>query len=961
MATTGLLTTTPTPVRAATFTVTTTSDAGAGSLREAITLANGSAGADTIDFVIPGGGPHVIAPLSALPTVTDAVVIDATSEALPGGAPGIVIDGVGAGSTTGLTLGSAADGSEVRGLRIVRFSSYGIHLNGPSGVTIEGNYIGTDGTADQGNENGILVQSADGNEIRGNVISGNGLAPGVQPCCSAGFGIRLADAAASGTIIAGNLIGTNAAGTAAIGNGTYGISVASPNNEIGGTSAADRNVISGNGRGIQYEGSTTHGNIFEGNYIGTNAAGAAAIANLVHGVLLNGTSDPITIGGTAAGTGNVIAASGTGILVASASNVVVAGNRIGVGADGVTAVGNVAVGVQINGEVEFPALDNTVGGTTAGAGNVIAHNGIGVLLNGTSAAGNRILGNEIRDNTDLGIDLGHNDVTANDPGDADTGLNRLQNFPLITGTGPSDINGTLDSAPGTYRIEIFSNASCDPSGNGEGATLVDAVTGVAPGPFGVDALPVEGTYLTATATNEATGDTSEFGPCHLVTDGLPAPGTWAGDAPAEAAGTFLAAGNGATGPAQFTYDVLDADPFVGNGESGEWTFYTTAAATGTMNVPWRYTGFHAFFQVTVGLEAFVIRNADEVISNQSLVATGPANCCTPPSSGFDYSGAVTFDVEAGDIYGFTLTGSNGDSNETLRGELLLGNVVPTSCANARDLYDSTEDGRYVILPIDGQRFSVHCEDMSESPKEYLTLAQTGPGINTGSYAAGGPATGTTVTTTFTKVRLDPATLTVDIGDLFFATSTGSLTHPDALLGNPTVTSMPYGTAMACNDGDGPDGTSNIDLRGTPFAVDDTFTPEGTSSASHGGAVFSAADQVVNITANGFCGWRTPYPTVESDDFYVFNPTSGQFGLTLRYLTDTPPVDLATPVLFASVSTGPTTADVYGLVDGADNDTLDLEVFRSASCTDGVLSGPMAVPRPGRRHHGCGRLLQGRGP
>ena len=292
VATAGLLTSTPTPVRAATFTVTTTNDAGAGSLREAITLANGSSGADTIDFSIAGSGPHTIALATALPDITGPVTLDATSEALGGGAPGIVVDGTAAGVVHGLTLTAGAGGSEVRGLRIVKFGGTGIVLIGPSGVTIEGNYIGTDGTTDQGNQNGILVQNSDGNEIRGNVISGNGLAPGIEPCCGAGFGIILANTNASGNSIAGNLIGTNAAGTAAIGNGTYGISVASPHNVIGGTDSADRNVISGNGRGIQYSGSTTQGNTFEGNYVGANAAGTAAIANLVHGVLLNADERP---------------------------------------------------------------------------------------------------------------------------------------------------------------------------------------------------------------------------------------------------------------------------------------------------------------------------------------------------------------------------------------------------------------------------------------------------------------------------------------------------------------------------------------------------------------------------------------------------------------------------------------------------------------------------------------------
>ncbi|MEO5885111.1 MAG: hypothetical protein ABIQ58_06310, partial [Candidatus Limnocylindrales bacterium] len=675
---TGLLTTSATPVRAATYTVSVVADSGAGSLRDAITASNASATADTIDFAIPGAAPHVIQPLSALPAITDGVVIDGTSALLVDGSPGIVIDGSSAGATSGLTLIGTGGNTEIRALRVIDFASSGIYVD-VSGVLIEGNFIGTDGTADQGNRQAGITVLGSGNQIRGNLISGNGLAPELEPCCGAGFGIWLAGAGASGTTIVGNRIGTNASGTAAIGNGNYAIVVSSPSNQIGGTAAADRNVISGNGRGIQYAGSTTQGNTLQGNYIGTNAAGTAAIPNGVHGVLLNLTGDPITIGGTAAGAGNVIAASDTGILLANASNAVIQGNLIGVGANGVTALGNAAVGVQVTGAIGFPANANAIGGTVAAARNVIANNGIGVLLGGADVAGNRVIGNEIRDNTGLGIDLGAFGITANDGGDGDSGPNGLQNFPLITGTGPSAILGTLDSASGTYRIEIFQNASCDGSGNGEGSTLLKVLTGVAPGSFAADAFPINGTLLTATATNEATGNTSEFGPCHTVTDGVPPAGTWQGSKSVTTAGTFVASGTGAAGPAQFTYSVPDANPEVGDGESGEWNFYTTAATAGTINIPWRYTGFHAFFQVRVSLRAFVI-GVDTPDTETLLIDAGPANCCATPSAGFDHEGTASFTVQPGDVYGFTLSGSNGDTNETLTGDLTLGGGSAVSLA-----------------------------------------------------------------------------------------------------------------------------------------------------------------------------------------------------------------------------------------------------------------------------------------
>jgi hypothetical protein len=298
-----------------------------------------------------------------------------------------------------------------------------------------------------------------------------------------------------------------------------------------------------------------------------------------------------------------------------------------------------------------------------------------------------------------------------------------------------------------------------------------------------------------------------------------------------------------------------------------------------------------------------------------------------------------------------LTGTNGDTNETLKGQLILGTQVPTSCSSAQTLYNTTSNGRYVIHPAGGQQFSVYCYGMIDTPRDYLELhvERIGPGYNFASYAAGGPATGTNVVTSFTKLRFDPATLRVDIGDLTFATSTGSLTHPDTDAGPQTVESMPYGVAMACNSGEQGDGAANVDLWGTPFAVDDTWVPQGAGSEFYGGATFSGADQVVNVTANGFCGWRTPDPAVS---FLVWETPPGQAYLQLRYLTAPPEPTLATPVLFASVTTAPNIADVYGLVDGAANQNLNLEIHASAACVGGVLQDPAPVIGSASGHDRC---------
>lgn len=135
----------------ATFTVNTTADSGAGSLRQAILSADSTPGADVIDFAI-GTGPQTIAPLTALPAITDPVTIDGTSQPGYNGTPIIEINGAGAGNfANGLTI--TTSNTVVRGLVINRFDGNGILLQGNGKDVIQGNYIGTDtsGANPQGN------------------------------------------------------------------------------------------------------------------------------------------------------------------------------------------------------------------------------------------------------------------------------------------------------------------------------------------------------------------------------------------------------------------------------------------------------------------------------------------------------------------------------------------------------------------------------------------------------------------------------------------------------------------------------------------------------------------------------------------------------------------------------------------------------------------------------------------
>src|SRR6185437_11008983 len=111
---------------------------------------------------------------------------------------------------------------------------------------------------------GIVVES-DGNVITGNLISNN--FDTAMPV----FG--------DGTVITGNRIGTDASGTVAYPNGDGILIEAASNTRIGGTSSADRNLISGNtSDAIRFEGAGS-GNVVSGNYIGVTANGDAILPN----------------------------------------------------------------------------------------------------------------------------------------------------------------------------------------------------------------------------------------------------------------------------------------------------------------------------------------------------------------------------------------------------------------------------------------------------------------------------------------------------------------------------------------------------------------------------------------------------------------------------------------------------------------------------------------------------------
>jgi CSLREA domain-containing protein len=577
-----------------------TCDATHCSLREAINAANASSGPDTITFAIDASGTQTIQPSSPLPAVTDSVVINGWSQGGPSytGPPLIELDGSSIdGSGTGLLI--TGSGITVRGLAINRFNGPGIDISGDGakGNFLEGNYVGTNagGTAGAGNfGSGIQITGgASNNTIGGtdgamrNVVSGNtghGIllhgvtdntvqgnyagtsADGLEAIPNGIDGIAV-DGGANNTIggtaagagnlasgntnqgisifgvdfdsttdnvVRGNMVGTNANGTLAIGNGlTNGGDGVRMLNAINTTVIG--NLISGNPNGVRINGgysSTDHGtgspgNIVQGNYIGTDVTGATAVPNTT-GILIEDQAGANTIGGTSAGQGNVISGNTTnGVALNEGTGIVIQGNNIGVNASG-SALANLVHGIRLGAlvGVEFltSATNTQVGGTVAAAGNVIANNGqAGVAV--VSGTGNSILGNSINANGALGIDLGANGVTANDASDSDGGPNGFQNFPIITDARGDGLSGTLQStANATFRLEFYSNVACDASGNGEGKTFLGATNvttdGTGNGSFSFPTPIVVGQYATATATDSA-NNTSEFSGCKLVATAVP--------------------------------------------------------------------------------------------------------------------------------------------------------------------------------------------------------------------------------------------------------------------------------------------------------------------------------------------------------------------------------------------------------------------------------------------------------
>ena len=449
------------------------------------------------------------------------------------------------------------------------------------------------------NDNGITVQAGGaGSTIRGLVINGFD-----------GLGI-LTEPDANGVTIRGNFIGTDITGTRDRGNSDAGIQLRSNNNLVGGPNTADRNVISGNeSRGVVTFtfGSLETGNVVRNNYIGVDATGVRGLGNTGAGIQVWNQDGMQILDNVLAGNTTYGVWFRTG---SSATNTIIQGNFIGVGADGATSIGNANAGILIESSSTFA----TIGGNLAGQGNTIAHNG-GSGIAATSGTGAAIWGNAIFINSGLGIDLGNNGVTGNDGGDSDGGPNRRQNFPVLTSAitsgGSVTVVGSLSSTSSgggrTYRIEFFASAAPDGSGFGEAerflgsANVMTDGSGSAAINVTLTASVTEGEFVSATATDLTTSDTSEFAQNIIATGPNTSPiivsnggGAVAAINVAEnaAAVTTVTAAD-ADLPAQtLTYTInggADAAKFAINSSNGALTFitapnYETPADNGVNNV-----------------------------------------------------------------------------------------------------------------------------------------------------------------------------------------------------------------------------------------------------------------------------------------------------------------------------------------------------------------------------------------
>lgn len=523
------------------FVVTNTEDGGPGSLRQALLNANTNPGRDTVTFNIPGTGPHTIIPITALPDITDPVVIDGTSQ--PGfvDKPVIELRNVSTfPNPNPRILAITAGNSTVRGLAIIAQSQYGLELRTAGGNLIEGNYLGTYITGTEGSGVGLHIVGSSTNTIGGTTISKRNIIHGAWVENS------------HDNRITGNYIGTNAAGTAPFTPTSFGLRIFndSHNNTVGGTTVGERNVM------FNLTIDNSHGTRVTGNYIGTNAAGTSRfppVIQITSATLINSSNN--IIGGTTSAERNVIVY----VQLNNSTGNQVLGNYIGIDAPGTHIIGggagiqllngsiNNRIGTLTAGNVVGVRSGSTDGGTAVSADNASSHNihiegnaihgegGIRIpggnifLVNG---AGNTIKGNSISPECGgyiavirpAGVNQSDNigfrpDVPRDFSVSGLTSTSAILNWNavpevtsyevnLLTNTGPpvpftlrtsslfTPVTGLSPGATYTFTVKTFNNR-CDSGGGNFGPSFT--TPGVTPQPLGAPILISEETSTRAIA------------------------------------------------------------------------------------------------------------------------------------------------------------------------------------------------------------------------------------------------------------------------------------------------------------------------------------------------------------------------------------------------------------------------------------------------------------------------------
>lgn len=435
-------------VDAATFTVTNTSDTGAGSLRDAINAANAACGSGphTIAFNIPAAGPHTIQPTTSLPSLScPGTVIDGYSQ--PGASVNsdtgagnnasiqVILNGASSGGGVGITIQAA--NVEISGLAIHSFAGGGIGIavstNG-TGAVVRGNYIGTDpgGMTAFPNSTGIQIGYIQNTRIGGslpadrNLITGN-ISGGIEGPAGADH---------SGTIIRNNQVGGDRSGGTTIGNGR-GIDLFNSSATTGTLLIENNYAVRNNSFGIR------------------GSINSTVQFNRVHGNLGDGivvTSNNNTIKGNEI-YNNGTAPNGSGIDVnAGFSNTNIESNSI---------YNNARSGIEI---FSGPATlqNNTIfGNPWTGINN---HATDPISITGTRSYGNGAASGILFNNANPSNDYSATPPTPPHDSDSTNVAGGAPNYPEITSVsqsgGNTNVSGFLksDGLGQSYLIQLFSNS-----------------------------------------------------------------------------------------------------------------------------------------------------------------------------------------------------------------------------------------------------------------------------------------------------------------------------------------------------------------------------------------------------------------------------------------------------------------------------------------------------------------------